>query len=74
VHPWVWAAWTVSGDPGDLSTVEPVSSQTESDSGEPLALPVRRGVPPWVLILAGVSLGVVLALLGRKFVRRTSRA
>ena len=70
LHPKLWAAWTVSGDPGDLSTVEPVSLDGEEAKVEAPTVAAPKAVPPWLWVVAGVAVGVVLAVVGLTLSRR----
>ena len=69
LHPRLWAAWTLSGDPGDLSAVVPVVLDTEKqESAAPMAAAVV--VPVWSWFVGGAALG---ATVGVVFLRRRRR-
>ena len=63
---WLWAAWVLSGDPGDVSHITPL---LEEDKGETMSSVPLPSVPPpytlpWMLwIGGGVVAGIILTTL-----------
>lgn len=60
--PRLWAAWTLSGDPGDLSTVVPL--RLDEEAGGPQSEPAAPVwlAQPWLLVPVGALFGIVLVL------------
>jgi hypothetical protein len=58
VQPWLWAAWVLSGDPGDLSQVVPVTERV-AGYGLPETAP-RFLLSPWLLGGSAAVLGFAL--------------
>jgi len=74
--PRLWAAWVLSGAPGDLSRVASVASAAPASSAAPAAAAAveepRASFPFWLVLLAGGLL--VLTLAAWQWRRRAQRA
>ena len=69
--PRLWAAWTLSGDPGDLSALHAVQREQGEETVGQRQPEAGRRLPPWLLAPAGLLIGAAVVLVLRGRGRRT---